>query len=180
MTRSTGSTRPTEPTPTPISAHPALEIEIPPNEPVMAYRRFVKAPPKLVFEAFTDPKHLRNWWGPARLALVVCEVDLRVGGGYRFVSRAPDGQEFAFRGEYRVVDPPHKLEQTFVFEPVPDHYAVETAVFEEVEGGTIVHGRAVHDTVMARDMHLANGMEAGMIESMERLDDVVAAAQAAA
>ena len=165
-------------TPHAASAHPALEIEIPPDEPVMAYRRFVKAPPKLVFEAFTEPRHLRNWWGPSRLELVVCEIDLRVGGSYRFVSRAPDGQEFAFHGEYRVIDPPHKLEQTFVFDGAPDHYAVETATFEEVEGGTLVHGRSVHDTLMARDMHLANGMEAGMVESMERLDDVVAAAQA--
>ena len=159
-------------------AHPAFELEIPPNEPAMTYRRFVKAPPKLVFEAFTDPKHLRNWWGPARLELVVCEVDLRVGGGWRFVSRAPDGQEFAFHGEYRVIDPPHKLEQTFVYEPVPDHYSVDTATFEEVEGGTIVHGHSVHDTVMARDMHIASGMQSGMTESMERLDEAVAAAQA--
>lgn len=162
-------------TPAPVT-HPALELEIPPGEPVIRYRRFVKAPPKLVFEAFTNPEHLRNWWGPSRLELVVCEVDLRVGGGYRFVSRAPDGQEFAFHGEYRVIDPPHKLEQTFVFEPVPDHYAVDTAQFEEVEGGTLIHGQSVHDTLMARDMHVANGMEGGMRESMDRLDEVVAQA----
>ncbi len=165
---------------TPASVtHPALELEIPPDEPVISYRRFVKAPPQLVFQAFTDPEHLRNWWGPRRLELVVCEVDLRVGGGYRFVSRAPDGQEFGFHGEYRVIEPPHKLEQTFVFEGAPDHYAVETAVFEAVEGGTMVHGRAVHDTLMARDMHVASGMEGGMTESMQRLDEVVAAAQSA-
>lgn len=162
----------------PAATHPALELEIPPGERWMTYRRFVKAPPRLVFEAFTDPRHLRNWWGPRRLELVVCEVDLRVGGGWRFVSRTPDGQEFAFHGEFRVIDPPHKLEQTFVYEPVPDHHSVDTATFEEVEGGTIVHGRSVHDTVMARDMHIASGMQGGMTESMERLDEVVAAAQA--
>lgn len=162
-------------TPAPVT-HPKLELEIPPDEPVIIYHRFVKAPPQLVFEAFTEPRHLRNWWGPRRLEVVECEVDLRVGGAWRLVSRAPDGQEFAFRGEFRVIDPPRTLEQTFVFEPVPDHYSVDTATFEQVEGGTIVHGRSVHDTLMARDMHVASGMESGMRESMERLDEVVAAA----
>ncbi|MBS2961411.1 SRPBCC family protein [Actinocrinis puniceicyclus] len=159
------------------SAHPALELEIPPGLPVINYRRFVKAPPDLVFTAFTDPRHLRNWWGPRRMELVVCEVDLRVGGGYRFVSRAPDGQEFGFHGEYREIDRPNRLVNTFVFEGAPDHYAVDTAVFERVEGGTLIRGESVHDSVEARDAHVAAGMEPGMIETMDRLDDLVAAAQ---
>ena len=70
------------------------------GEPVITYRRFVPAPPELVFEAWTKPEHLTQWLGPAYLELSVCEIDLRVGGAYRFVHRAPDGTEHGFHGEY--------------------------------------------------------------------------------
>jgi uncharacterized protein YndB with AHSA1/START domain len=158
---------------------PKLELEIPADQPVIEYRRYFKAPPELVFQAYTDPQILRHWWGPRYLELVVCEVDLRVGGTYRFVHRAPDGQEFGFRGEYREIDSPRLLSNTFVFEGAPDHEAVDTAVFEEVDGGTMVIGRSVHDTLESRDMHVASGMEKGMTETFERLDEWAAAQQAA-
>jgi uncharacterized protein YndB with AHSA1/START domain len=157
----------------------AFDFEIPVGEPTMGFRRFIKAPPRIVFEAFTDPRHLPRWWGPRGLELVVCEVDLRVGGGYRFVHRTPDGREFAFRGEYREIDPPRLLVNTFVWEGAPQHESVETTVFEAAEGGTLVIARSVHDSVEGRDMHLANGMERGMIETFERLDEHLDAEQAA-
>ena len=150
-----------------------LEIETPADEPVIAFRRFVKAPPKLVFQAYTDPELLKLWWGPRYLELAVCEIDLRVGGSYRFVHRAPDGQEFGFHGEYREIDAPHKLVNTFVFEGAPEHEALDISVFEEVDGGTMVIGRSVHDSIEARDMHIASGMEQGMIETYDRLDELV-------
>lgn len=156
----------------------ALEIETPADQPVIHSRRFVKAPPALVFDAWTTAEHLRNWWGPRRLEIVLCEVDLRVGGGYRIVHRAPDGQEFAFHGEYREIDPPKRLVSTFVFEGMPDDEAVETLTLEEVEGGTMVHGLTVHTSLAARDGHMASGMEAGMRETFERLDELVARLQA--
>ena len=102
------------------------------------------------------------------------DVDLRVGGGYRIVHRAPDGQQFAFRGEYREIVPQNRLVATFVFEGAPDHEAVETAVFESVNGGTMVNGTTLHKTITARDMHFNSGMEPGMIESYERLDELLA------
>jgi uncharacterized protein YndB with AHSA1/START domain len=156
-----------------------LEITIPADEPVIAVRRFVKAPPDLVFDAWTKPEHLSRWWGPRRLELVVCEVDLRVGGGYRMVHRAPDGQEFGFHGEYREIDPPHRLVSTFVYEGAPDHMAVETLTLEAMDGGTLLHTSTVHDSTEARDMHVASGMEEGMTESHERLDELLASLQSA-
>jgi uncharacterized protein YndB with AHSA1/START domain len=155
-----------------------LEIETPADEPVIAVRRFVKAPPQLVFQAYTEPELLKQWWGPRYLEMTVCEIDLRVGGRYHFVHRAPDGQEFGFHGEYREIDAPHKLVNTFVFEGAPDHEALDTSVFEEVDGGTMVIARMVHDSIKARDMHLASGMEQGMIETYERLDELAASHQA--
>jgi uncharacterized protein YndB with AHSA1/START domain len=162
-----------------MSTTPKLEIETPADEPVIVFRRFVKAPPELVFRAYTEPEFLKHWWGPRFLEMTVCEVDLRVGGTYRFVHRAPDGQEFGFHGEYREIEAPHRLVNTFVFDGAPDHEALDSAVFEAVGGGTMVSGRSVHDSVEARDMHVASGMEQGMNETYERLDEWVAAQQAA-
>lgn len=101
-------------------------------------------------------------------------MDLRVGGSYRFVHRAPDGQEFGFHGEFREIDPPHRLVQTFVFEGAPEHEAVETLTLEPVDGGTLLIGRTAHDTIEARDAHVAAGMEGGMRETYERLDELLA------
>ncbi len=148
-----------------------LDLTIPVDEPVMEMRRFVKAPPALVFEAFTTAEGLRHWWGPRHLELVVCEIDLRVGGSYRFVQRAPDGREFAFHGGYREVDPPQRLVMTFAFEGFPDGEAVDTVTFAPVDGGTMIGSRTLHPTLETRDAHIANGMEGGMIESYERLDE---------
>ena len=158
----------------------ALDIVTPADEPVVLTSRFVKAPPALVFAAWTTPEHLRNWWGPRHLELVGCDVDLRVGGTWRFVSRAPDGQEFAFHGEYLEIDPPHRLVATWCWEGMPDDVAIETLTLEAVDGGTMVRGEARHSSVAARDQHVENGMEGGMTETYERLDELVARVQAEA
>ena len=103
--------------------------------------------------------------GPRRLEIVECESDLRVGGAWRIVQRAPDGMEFAFHGEFRELEPPHRRVATFVFEGAPEHEAVETLVLGAVEGGTMLTQSTRHDSVEARDMHVAAGMEGGILES---------------
>lgn len=157
-----------------------LELDIPAGSPVITVRRFVQAPPQLVFEVLTQCRHLRRWWGPRRLELAVCEIDLRVGGGYRMVHRDADGSEFAFRGEYRELDPPHRLVQTFVYEGAPDDQALETTTLEPVPGGTVMVGTSLFSSVEARDAQVASGMEGGMRESYERLDELVAGLAATA
>jgi len=151
----------------------ALDITAPADEPVIYTRRFVKAPPELIFDAWTNPEHLRKWWGPRRLDMVVCEVDLRVGGSWRFVHRAPDGQEFAFYGKYLDVDAPNRLVATWTWEGMPDDEAIQTLVLEVVDGGTMVCSEARHQSIADRDQHLENGMEGGMIETYERLDELL-------
>ena len=153
---------------------PETEITTPAGEPVIIVRRFFKAPPELVYRACTESEYLRRWMGPRRLEVTECEVDLRVGGSWRLVHRAPDGMEFVFYGKLLELDPPHRRVGTFVWEGAPEHEAVETMVFEAVEGGTILTTTMRHNSVEARDMHVANGMEGGIIESYERLDEVVA------
>jgi uncharacterized protein YndB with AHSA1/START domain len=156
-----------------------LDLEIPTDQPVITWRRFVSAPPELVWKVFTECAHLSNWWGPASLTLVVCEIDLRPGGAYRHVVRAPDGGEHGFHGEYCVVDEPRRLVNTFVYEGAPDHYAVDSVTFEPVDGGTMITGHSEHDTLEARDAHVAGGMEGGMRESYDRLSALLASLQAA-
>ena len=155
-----------------------LRISTPADEPVVRFQRFVKAPPALVFEVWTDPEHLRHWWGPRALTLVVSEIDLRVGGAYRFVSRAPDGHEFAFHGVYCEIEPPRHLVSTFVYEGLPDNEVVEKVTFEPVEGGTLITSLSVHASLAARDAHVATGMEGGLIESHVRLDELLESMQA--
>jgi uncharacterized protein YndB with AHSA1/START domain len=154
-----------------------LEIEIPRDEPVVIFRRVVKAPPELVFRVYTEPEHLRRWWGPRHLVLVVCEIDLRVGGRYRLVHRAPDGQEFGFHGEYRLIERPHRLVKSFVYEGTPDNEAVDTFTFEPVDEGTLVGCRTVHSSIAARDAHVASGMEDGLTAGYQRLDQLTASLQ---
>jgi uncharacterized protein YndB with AHSA1/START domain len=148
-----------------------LAIEVPPGEPAIVFRRFVDAPPDLVFAVWTEPEHLRNWWGPRQLELVVCESDPRAGGRYRFVQRAPDGQEHTFDGVYREVDRPQRLVRTFVYAGAPEDESVETVTFLADGHGTLITSRSVFPSFAARDFYAQAGMEAGLRESHERLDE---------
>jgi uncharacterized protein YndB with AHSA1/START domain len=151
-----------------------LEITAPPNEPTILTRRVFDAPRELVFEAWTNPVYMQRWLGPRRLTWVVCDVDLRVGGKYRWVQRGPDGQEYKFHGVYREIIRPEKLVGTFVFELAPAHESVDTLTLEERDGKTIATTLSVHSTIESRDGHLAGGrMEVGMREGFERLDGLL-------
>ena len=142
---------------------------------MIALRKVVKAPPELVFRLYTEADQLRHWWGPRHLDLVIEELDLRVGGRYRFVHRAPDGQEFAFSGSYLEIERPHRLVKTFVYEGNPGDEAIDTYTFEPVDEGTLVRLRKVHSSIAARDAHLESGATPGLIEAYERQDELVAA-----
>jgi uncharacterized protein YndB with AHSA1/START domain len=157
-----------------------LEISVPADRPVIEFRRVVAAAPTLVFELFTEPRHLRNWWGPKELELVSFEVDLRVGGSYRYVHRAPDGVEHAFHGTYRQLDPPGRLTDTTSYEGAPDNEALDSFTFTAVDGGTLITCRSVHSSLATRDMYVVEGMQRGLTESHQRLDALIAHLQSAA
>ncbi len=148
-----------------------LEIEVPSGEPAVVFQRFVDAPPDLVFAVWTEPEHLRNWWGPRQFELVVCESDPRAGGRYRFVQRAPDGQEHTFDGVYREVDRPQRLVRTFVYAGAPEDESVETVTFLRDGRGTLITSTSVFPSFAARDFYAQRGMEAGLRESHQRLDE---------
>jgi uncharacterized protein YndB with AHSA1/START domain len=136
--------------------------------------RVFDAPRERVFQAFVDPELIPQWWGRRQDTTTVDKMDVREGGDWRFVTDGPDGST-AFRGTYRVIDPPSKLEQTFEWEGMLGHVVVETATFEDLGGGrTKVSTRSSFDTTEERDGMLASGMEIGMGESYEQLDELLA------
>ena len=102
----------------------------------IAMTRVFDAPRKLVWEAYTNPKHIPHWWGLRGAATIVDKMDVRPGGLWRYIQRAPDGTEYAFNGVYREVVPPSRLVSTFEFEPMPGHVSVDTLTFVEQEGKT--------------------------------------------
>ena len=152
-----------------------LEVIAPATEPIIITRRFVKASAATVFKAWTTPEYLKHWLGPRALVMVDCEIDLRVGGKYRYVHRGPDGQEYAFAGKYLEIEAPHRMVCTSVFEMMPQFEAVETLTLEEKDGGTLITTHTRHGSLEARDAHLSGGqMEAGMTDGYERLEELVA------
>ena len=152
-----------------------LEIEVPADEPVIRFSRFLAAKPETVWRCWTEPELLARWLGPRYLTMTACEMDLRPGGAWRFVHTAPDGDEHGFHGEFLEVDPPRRLARTFVYDPWPDASMTEWIELEAVDGGTMLRGESTHASLESRNAHVESGMESGMTESMERLDEVIAA-----
>lgn len=136
-------------------------------------RRFA-APRELVFRAHTDPELLPQWLGPARLTMRVEEFDVRDGGRYRYVSVGEDGTEFAFRGVFHGTPTPDVIHQTWEFEGSGGNVAFERLVLEDTEdGGTLLRATSCYLDAESLDAVLVNGMEAGMQEGYERLDQLL-------
>jgi uncharacterized protein YndB with AHSA1/START domain len=146
-----------------------------PGKPEIVMSRVFDAPRELVFAAYTDPKAIPQWWGPRRLTTVVERMDVSPGGAWRFVQHDADGNEFAFHGEFREVVPPERIVQTFEFEGMPGHIAVETAIFEDLGGQTRLTVTSVFASMEDRDGMLESGAEGGAVGSWERLGEYLAA-----
>ena len=152
---------------------PVFRIETPPDEPVIVWSRFVRASPSVVFELWTNPAHIKHWWGPKSTRVIVCEVDLRVGGSYQFVCQASDGAQFGVIGEYTEIDAPHRIVSIVRLDGDPDQEVIDTAEFQEVEGGTLVKGTSRHASMAARDAHAASGMDIGWNQSFAKIDGLL-------
>ncbi|HWO17628.1 MAG TPA: SRPBCC family protein [Kofleriaceae bacterium] len=160
-----------------MSARNKLAITTP-SEREIAMTRAFDAPRALVWQMFTRPEHVRQWWGHGHLEVTVCEIDLRVGGAYRYTGRTPDGMEVPFRGVYREIVAPERLVLTEIYD-VPmarDHEGVVTTTFTEAAGKTTVHSVVRYDSKETRDMVLASGMESGVASGYDRIDELLQAA----
>jgi uncharacterized protein YndB with AHSA1/START domain len=138
------------------------------------FSRLFDAPPKLVFEAMTQPEHVKKWWGclGEGYSVPVCEIDLRVGGQWRFINRHPKG-EAAFHGEYLEIVPHSRLSFTEIFEEFPDSVSVVTADYTDEGGKTRMSVTARYESEFVRDMVMKSGMDKGAAISYDRLEDLV-------
>jgi uncharacterized protein YndB with AHSA1/START domain len=145
-----------------------------PGTPFIEVVREFDAPRERVFRAWTDPDLVPQWLGPRGMTMKLFEYDASPGGSYRYV-HADDRGEHGFHGVFHNVVPGELIVQTFEYEGAPNQVSLETMTFEDLGGDrTRVHGRTVYTTVEGRDAMVASGMEHGLRDSMDRLDEVLA------
>jgi uncharacterized protein YndB with AHSA1/START domain len=146
-------------------------VTLPTDTTIQITREFA-APKHLVYRAYTTPELVRRWWHANRGEMTVCEIDLRVGGTWRYVMIAEDGFEVGFHGEYREIVPDERLVSTEVYEAIPDGQALDTLTLTEQNGRTTMTILVEHESKEARDGHIDSGMEDGMQDAMDRLEQV--------
>ena len=144
-----------------------------PSDCEVRLTRLFDAPRRLVFEAMTEPEHIKRWWGQLGdgYSVPVCEVDLRPGGAWRFTSQTPKC-DCTFYGVYREITPPDRLVFTEIYEPFRDAESVVTAVFTEEKGKTRLTVTARYPSMEVRDIVLKSGMETGAALRYDRLEEV--------
>ena len=147
-------------------------VTLPAENQILIVREF-DAPKHLVYRASTTPELIKRWWGGDRGQCTLAEVDLRVGGKWRYVMTANGGFEVAFHGEYREIIPAERTVNTEIYEGAPDAGgAVVTTTFTEEAGRTTLTVLSEYPSREVRDMVISSGMEGGMQESMDKLEQV--------
>ncbi len=152
-------------------------VTLPTDEQILITREF-DAPRHLVWKAWTTPELVKRWYHANRGEVTVAEIDLRVGGKWRYVAVTDDGMEVAFHGEYREVVPNERLVSTEVYEGLPEGVSEEeggtlnTATFEEMNGRTTVTLLIEATSRISRDAIIESGMEAGLQDALDLLEEV--------
>ena len=146
-------------------------VTLPADDQILITREF-DAPRHLVYKAWTTPELVRRWWSGQRGEVTLAEIDLRVGGRWRYVMNAHGGFEVAFHGEYREIVPNERIVSTEVFEGYPDAEALDTLTLTATDGRTTLTILVQHSSKEHRDAHIDSGMESGMQESMDLLEQV--------
>ena len=150
------------------------KVTLPADDQILITREFA-APKHLVYKAWTTPELVRRWWTARRGEMTTCEIDLRVGGRWRYAMLADGGFEVAFHGEYREIVPNERLVSTEIYEGIPDaeeNAALDTLTLAEVDGRTTLTVLVQHSCREHRDAHIESGMEGGMQEAMDKLEQV--------
>jgi len=155
-----------------------LTVTTPTDREIVMTRVF-DAPRHLVFDAFTKPELLKRWFGPRGWSLVVCEVDLKVGGTFRFVLRGPDGRDMGMRGVYREIVAPERSVHVESFDDFPGESQVTTVLVEQ-GGKTTLTATVLYPSQEIRDMVAKSGMEHGAAESYDKLAELLESVEASA
>jgi uncharacterized protein YndB with AHSA1/START domain len=154
-----------------VTSSGTATVTLPTDEQILITREF-DAPRHLVYKAWTTPELVRRWWHADRGEMTIAEIDLRVGGRWRYVMVANGGFEVAFHGEYREIVPNERIVSTEVYEGMPDGEALDTVTFTEADGRTILTILVQHTCREHRDAHINSGMEDGMQDAMDLLEKV--------
>jgi uncharacterized protein YndB with AHSA1/START domain len=152
------------------------KVTLPADHQILITREF-NAPKRLVWKAYTTPELIKRWWSGDKGTVTSAEVDLRVGGKWRYVMTADQGFEVAFRGEFREIVPEDRLVNTEIFEGIPapdDHAGLVTVTLTEKDGRTFMEMLCEYRDKTDRDAVIESGMETGMQESMDALEKVAA------
>jgi uncharacterized protein YndB with AHSA1/START domain len=155
------------------------KVTLPTDEQILIEREF-DAPKHLVYKAYTTPELVKRWWHAKRGEMTLAEIDLRVGGRWRYVMVTKDGTEVGFHGEYREIVPSERLVTTEVFEGLPedvseeDAATLDTATFSESQGCTTLTILIEAKNKVSRDAIIDSGMEAGLQDALELLEQVAA------
>ena len=154
-----------------VTSSGSAKVTLPADEEILITREF-DAPKHLVYKAWTTPELVSRWWNAGRGEMTTCEIDLRVGGTWRYVMIADGGFEVAFHGEYREIVPNERLVSTEVYEGMPDAEALDTLTLSESEGRTTMTILVQHASKEHRDAHIESGMEDGMQDALDLLEQV--------
>jgi len=159
-----------------MSTTKKMDFAAEPGKQEIIITREFDAPRELVYKAFTDKKLYTQWLGPKGYTMKIIKFEPKSGGSWRYVHRDPTGKEFGFHGVYHEVLPPERMIDTFEFEGLPEkgHVSFETAKFVEVPGNrTKLVIQTIFQSVQDRDGMIQSGMERGMNESFDRLDELL-------
>lgn len=162
-----------------VTSSRTAKVTLPTDTQILITREFA-APKHLVFKAYTTPELIERWWTAKRGSMTTCEVDLRVGGKWRFVMMAEGDFEVGFHGEYREIVPDERLVSTEVYEGVPvpegeeEQGTLNTLTLTEVDGHTTLTVLVEAPSKEVRDMIIESGMEDGMQDAMDLLEELAA------
>lgn len=148
-------------------------ISAPAGLPFVDVEREFDAPRDLVFRAHTEPDLLAQWLGPRQYEMVVDRYEVRDGGTWRYIHRGGEDEAYAFHGVFHGTPTPDLMVQTFEYEGAPGHVSLEALTMEERGGRTIIRGHSTFQSVEDRDAMVEAGMEVGIREGYERLDELV-------
>ena len=149
----------------------SAKVTLPTDEQILITREF-DAPKHLVYKAYTTPELVKRWWSAKRGEVTIAQIDLRVGGTWRYVMVTGGGVEVGFHGEYREIVPNERLVSTEVYEGMPDAEALDTVTFTEVDGRTTLEILVQHASKAHRDAHTESGMEDGLQDALDLLQEV--------
>ncbi len=145
-----------------------------PSDTELVLQRVFQAPAQVLFDMWTRPEHVRKWYGVRGTTVTVCDIDLRIGGAWRWVVERP-GLVVAFSGEFREIDPPHRIQRTERFEAMPGPESLATLTFDGAGDQTTLTLHMLFPTKEGRDACLRSGMELGVKECFQNIDRLVAA-----